>query len=568
MYIGKPINQGVSAKRRDYCALLQKTFVTARSFFMKTSTSGGKKAEERAVKFIQAIVQQLHDQAVQLEDLVMSATLNAKYDPKRAPPKHVPVVKKRLDRNPADIVHIGERVHFIMIDPIAEPKRGKSEKSIMAKGEIKTYMRAEDPAYVKAHHIPYSASYYANDQLKKPLAELMTWVLYSDQIIKPEDADFMIDDTPQDGERKNVTQAKLKKAALSTHKLDYFVQSLPQPQNHNNTDCNDLNLTLNNNKHKTLFDPNIDRSIYKKARYTYEQAYEKTAQLLFEQAKKRVVHHSFTESKQSIVNNNFNNNSNNNSNNNDSKSTSDTLNKNLKRKNPTLNGTTTSTPLKNNNILKFMVTNYSQDELKQFINQVYDCQDELFNKNKYSELQVVEYKDKRFNIVIDDKGVIQSTFYDNQFRTHEFKKYIGRTYGSIQQELEYYKHFKYNYIVIDDGKLDPNTIIPNNNTLIVKLDKDKLITSIYYHNYSDNYFLPTEHIDQVYNADTMFIDDNKYSSKQVVHVNNLYVEGRLTVVIDPETLLIKDVYYDNYLKQNNLKSKYDASYNSNKKQKT
>ena len=162
---GKPINQGVSAKRRDFCLLLQRTFGASRSYVMKTNNAN--RGEAAAVKHIQNIVQQLYDQAVNIDDLVLSQQLAGRY--KNPNQKHVSVARKRVERNPADIVHVGERVQFAMTDAVTEGIRDKSKKSICAKLEIKTWQLAEDPAYMKANNIPYNTMFYIDRQLKNPL---------------------------------------------------------------------------------------------------------------------------------------------------------------------------------------------------------------------------------------------------------------------------------------------------------------------------------------------------------------------------------------------------------------
>ena len=167
---------------------------------------------------------------------------------------HVYVADRRLERSSgADLIHAGERVAFYMIDPVAEPIRSKAQKkSIIAKGEIKTWQRAEDPAYGKEHFTPYDAEYYIQRQLLKPITEMMTWFLYSDLIIKPDDDDF---------------------------------------------DDSSLTQLNDNKKNKKTYASYCLEMKSKKVRYTYDEAFKLTKQLLFGNIKKRKAVRSFIDEK-------------------------------------------------------------------------------------------------------------------------------------------------------------------------------------------------------------------------------------------------------------------------------
>lgn len=244
---GQSVYQGVSAKRRDFCLLLQQMYKKIEEMVMKTNDSeAGKK---KAIAYVKKNVQDLNDGKFQskLYMLELSKLYKDPADYKNPNQPHVHVASTRVARNPADKAHVGDRVAFFMTNPVVQPILGKSDKSITAKGEIKTWQRAEDPVYGEEHNIPYDPQYYIEQQLQNPITEMMTWFLYSDQIIKAEDDDFEDSLNKPQKSKKEIVQEMFETSPNTT-------------------------------------------SSNKTVRYTYEEAFEMTRRLLFGNIRKRKQH--------------------------------------------------------------------------------------------------------------------------------------------------------------------------------------------------------------------------------------------------------------------------------------
>lgn len=501
---------------------------------MKTNNS--EKGEAAAVKHIQNVVQQLYDQAVSIDDLILSQQLAGKY--KNPNQKHVWVAKKRLERDSADIAFIGERVQFAMIDPVAEPIRNNSQKSVTAKGEVKTWQLAEDPAYMKLKKYPYNTAFYIDRQLKNPLTELMTWILFSDQIIKSEDDDFSIENIMS---CENATQENVEK----------FLDS--------NT------YTAHRNKKK---------------RYTYEQAYDKTFKLLFCKAKKRIIKRSFAdekkeleiqEQKQKQQKTKSINKPTSSSDDNDNNDHIDKKQKNTTKKSTAKNKKpfASSNVLKNHNIIKFAITNYNNDDLKGFIGKSYQNNngDIIFDKQKYSQLRILKHIPNRLNIELTRDNIIQDMYYDDQFTSNEIQNdFLGKSYLSVKNALLYYKTKKYTELEIISN--NNNHMKTNSNKLIVELDgkeddRKTTVQNIYYDN-DMQYDIDAlkAFIGQVFHNENDFKD---YTIElNIIRHDEMYVFNRLNIDVDQKNI-IKDIYYDRAMQQRILNNKYESKKEPEKK---
>jgi hypothetical protein len=261
---GYQVNQGVAAKRRDSCNLLRTMYDEVNKIVMQTKISS--ENAQLATKYIQRMVQKVWNQEIPLEDLQLSAQLKEfeAYDSSKALPKHAWVAKLVETRDPSKKKQVGERAAYVIREAAAAglkqlqaPGSKKKTQSLTAKADIKVWQLAEDPEHMRQFNIPYNAAFYIEKQLKNPLTDVMTWVLYSDQIVKPEDPEFMQLELSNPYKRRKYLEESGPRRFGVVQTWDEDQRAVP---------------TVN------AFDKlNASRHVL----MTYEQAFNKTAQLLF-----------------------------------------------------------------------------------------------------------------------------------------------------------------------------------------------------------------------------------------------------------------------------------------------
>jgi DNA polymerase elongation subunit (family B) len=82
---------------------------------------------------------------------------------------HFIVKKKRLGRDPGDVVQVGERVPFVYV--YQKPSNDK------IKEKIKRSLTADDPVYVKNNNIPIDYEYYVTNQVRKPCEQFLDLIV-------------------------------------------------------------------------------------------------------------------------------------------------------------------------------------------------------------------------------------------------------------------------------------------------------------------------------------------------------------------------------------------------------
>jgi len=146
--------RGMETVRRDWCGLTSKVVNNVLELVLKQGDVN------RAVQFVREVVQQLrnidaaHDDAL-FEDLVLTRryTKHTKRYQNKQP--HITVVEK-LDKRGFKKYSIGDRVPFIIT----------AGSGLLAE-------RAEDPDYVREHHVAIDTDYYINKQVLPPVMRIL-----------------------------------------------------------------------------------------------------------------------------------------------------------------------------------------------------------------------------------------------------------------------------------------------------------------------------------------------------------------------------------------------------------
>ncbi|KAJ3072740.1 DNA polymerase delta catalytic subunit [Quaeritorhiza haematococci] len=152
--------KGIALKRRNYCNFMKEVYWNV----VETVLERGLSSIPVVLDGLQTELTKLATNEVNIDDLVITAQLSAKYKAENAP--HITLAKKLKERDPGSAPAPGERFPYIMIH---NPKAKKA------------YERSEDPAYAREHRLPPDPLYYLNQQCRNPIMTFMTILGYREE---------------------------------------------------------------------------------------------------------------------------------------------------------------------------------------------------------------------------------------------------------------------------------------------------------------------------------------------------------------------------------------------------
>lgn len=148
--------KGLENVRRDNCALVARVMDTCLQKMLLDRDVPG------AVSFAKLTIASLLRNEVDLSLLVISKQLTRKPEEYAGRQAHVELAKKLRQRSPATAPNVGDRINYVMV---------MSEKGARA------CEKAEDPLYALNHNLLVDATYYLEQQLKKPLSRIFDPIL-------------------------------------------------------------------------------------------------------------------------------------------------------------------------------------------------------------------------------------------------------------------------------------------------------------------------------------------------------------------------------------------------------
>ena len=149
--------KGIQVVRRDNCPLVRETCQAVLDrLLVQRDVPGAKDLARQAVA-------DLLQGRVPIDRLIVSKTLSVGYDESTAPPAHVAVYRKRLERDPNDQVVSGDRVPYVFVRPDCTERTAR---------DLKQGDRADDPDHVRRHDLPIDYAFYFEHQLRGPLDTL------------------------------------------------------------------------------------------------------------------------------------------------------------------------------------------------------------------------------------------------------------------------------------------------------------------------------------------------------------------------------------------------------------
>lgn len=147
--------KGLCVKRRDFPKIVQDGL----SGILDILLQGGDDAPDRALVFVEGILQQIASNSVAIERLSITKELNKGIDKYKTPPPHLVVSQKMALRNPHDPPKSGDRITFVVM-------HGKGNMS----------ERVEEYNYIRGHstctNTKFDLEYYA-DQLTSQCQNMM-----------------------------------------------------------------------------------------------------------------------------------------------------------------------------------------------------------------------------------------------------------------------------------------------------------------------------------------------------------------------------------------------------------
>jgi DNA polymerase elongation subunit (family B) len=153
---GKRKEMGICLKRRDNCPLVKDTYGGTIDILMKEQNI------QKAIDYVQKILQDLVDGNVPIEKLIITKSLNSFYkNPQQIAHK---VLSNRIaQRDPGNKPSSGDRIPFVyIVNPCKKALQGD---------------KIETPDYIKEKHLKIDYSFYITNQIMKPLLQLFSLVL-------------------------------------------------------------------------------------------------------------------------------------------------------------------------------------------------------------------------------------------------------------------------------------------------------------------------------------------------------------------------------------------------------
>jgi DNA polymerase elongation subunit (family B) len=151
-----PLAMGIETRRRDNCELVRNTMERIIDMVMKRGDLRG------AIEFVRHVVDSVYMRSVPLDMLIITSGYSKKEPFYATKQKHVEVIRKMRERDPASAPVLGDRVAFVIIEG---PKKARN------------YEKAEEAMYALEHDLPIDTTYYVEHQLMKPVGRLMKGVL-------------------------------------------------------------------------------------------------------------------------------------------------------------------------------------------------------------------------------------------------------------------------------------------------------------------------------------------------------------------------------------------------------
>jgi DNA polymerase elongation subunit (family B) len=153
---GKRKEMGICLKRRDNAPIVKDTYGGTIDILMKEQNI------QKAIDYVQKILQDLVDGNVPIEKLIITKSLNSFYkNPQQIAHK---VLSNRIaQRDPGNKPSSGDRIPFVYIV--------NSCKKALQGDKIET------PDYIKEKHLKIDYSFYITNQIMKPLLQLFSLVL-------------------------------------------------------------------------------------------------------------------------------------------------------------------------------------------------------------------------------------------------------------------------------------------------------------------------------------------------------------------------------------------------------
>lgn len=149
------LHKGDETQRRDTCLLAAQTLNRiSNALFYERNV-------EQAMAHARAAIQQLYLSEVPIDDLVITGEYKGKNGATTT------VAKKRLERNARDIVHLGQRIPFVIVPDV----KGVSVSD-----------RAEDPEHVRKMNGYVDVAYYVEKQMRAPIERYFQYILQRRQI--------------------------------------------------------------------------------------------------------------------------------------------------------------------------------------------------------------------------------------------------------------------------------------------------------------------------------------------------------------------------------------------------
>jgi len=140
------IMKGIETVRRDWCDIVSTTLNKVLNAILK------ERDVKKAVTIVKNTVKDIQTGKVDIDSLVITKSISKALSSYKGVQPHTEVVKKMRARDPASAPTVGDRVGFVIV-----------------KGLGLVSKRAEDPGYVKEHHLEIDSNYYINSQLLPPL---------------------------------------------------------------------------------------------------------------------------------------------------------------------------------------------------------------------------------------------------------------------------------------------------------------------------------------------------------------------------------------------------------------
>ncbi len=144
------VTKGIETVRRDWCEIVSETQQKVLELLLKKGDVKG------ATRYVREVIEKIKRNEIPLEKLTIIKSITKSLDSYDGVLPHIELAKKLAKREPSNAPKVGDRIGFVIVA-----------------GNAMLSKRAEDPEYVREHHLQLDWNYYLTNQILPAIERIM-----------------------------------------------------------------------------------------------------------------------------------------------------------------------------------------------------------------------------------------------------------------------------------------------------------------------------------------------------------------------------------------------------------